>query len=78
MCKEIKTNKQNQPKKTVLEKVNFGLSNLTKQNKNKTKKESRNITKYHHIFTIPLFSTVVDFNLIFYYLILTYKELTPQ
>ena len=67
--------KKNQPKKIVLEKVNFGLPNLTKPKK---KKKSRNTTKYHNTFTIPLFSTMVDLNLIFYYLILTYKELTSQ
>ena len=55
----------------MLEKVNFGLQNLTK-------KKSRNTTKYHHIFIGPIFSTMVDPILIFYYLILTYNELTPQ
>ena len=69
--------KKNQPKKIVFEKVNFGLPNLTKPKKKK-KKKSRNTTNYHNTFTIPLFSTMVDLNLIFYYLILTYKELTSQ
>ena len=66
--------KKNQLKKIVLEKVNQKKF-LTKPKK---KKQSRNTTKYHNTFTIPLFSTMVDLNLIFYYLILTYKELTPQ
>ena len=33
MCKKNKNKQKNQPKKTVLEKVNFGLQNLTKKKK---------------------------------------------
>ena len=32
-----------------------------------------NTTKYYNIFTIPLFSTMIDPSPIFYYLILTYN-----
>ena len=32
-----------------------------------------NITKYYKVFTIPLFSTVTNPSLIFYYFILTYN-----
>ena len=35
-----------------------------------------NVTLF--FFIIPLFLVVVGFNMIFYYFILTYKELTPQ
>ena len=44
------------------ETVNFCSPNLTKP-----KKKFRNTTKCHNIFT-PLFSVVVNFNLIYYYL----------
>ena len=57
--------KKNQQKKIVHETMNFYLPNLTKQKK---KKKSRNTTKCHNIFTIPLFSAVVSFGLIYYYL----------
>ena len=33
--------------------------------------------KYHNIFTIHLFSIVVNHSFIFYYFILTSKKLTP-
>ena len=42
--------KKNQPKKIVLEIVNFVLKNFIKKKKKK-KKKSRNTTKYHNIFT---------------------------
>ena len=37
-----------------------------------------NTKKYYNVFTIPLFSTMVDLSLIFYYLIFTYQKLTPM
>ena len=63
--KKKKTNKQtkNQQKKIVHETVNFCLPNLTKP-----KMKSKNITNCHNIFTIPLFSTIVSFSLIYNYL----------
>jgi len=35
-------------------------------------------TKSYNIFTTPLFLTVVDSSLIFYYIIMMYKRLAPQ
>ena len=51
MCKKNKNKQQTLPKKIVRKKVNF----------------DRNTTKYYNIFTIPLFSTVLDLSLIFYF-----------
>ena len=45
------------------EAVNFCSLNLTKP-----KKKSKNTTKCYNIFTISLFSAVVSFGLIYYYL----------
>ena len=42
--------------------------NLCSQNLTKPKKKFSNTTKCHNIFTIPLFSIVVSFGLIYYYL----------
>ena len=66
---------KNQQKKIVRETVNFCTPNLTKP-----KKKSRNKVKCHNIFPVPLFSIVVNPDLIFYnlfYFILIYKEFTP-
>ena len=49
--------------KRSLNTVNICSPNLTKP-----KKKSRNTTKCHNIFTIPLFSVMVSFGLIYYYL----------
>ena len=38
----------------------------------------KNIMDIVLFFTIPLFLTVVDSSMIFYYFILAYKESTPQ
>ena len=54
---------RNQNKKIVCKTVNFGLPNLTKP-----KMKSKNVIKCHNIFTIPLFSAVVSFSQIFFYL----------
>ena len=43
--------------------VHFCAPNLTK-----LKEKSRKTAKCHNIFTIPLFSVVVNFGLIYYYL----------
>ena len=70
-----KTKTKKQLKKTTHETMNFGSSNLTKP------KKKSNYTIKCHIFTIPLFSIVVDLVYIFivlFYFILTYKKLTPQ
>ena len=61
--KKKKQQRKNQQKKIVCETVNFCSSNMTKP-----KKKSRNTTKCHNIFTIPLFSAVVSSGLIYYYL----------
>ena len=47
----------------MCETVNFWAPNLAK-----LKEKSRKTTKCHNIFTIPLFSVVVNFDLIYYYL----------
>ena len=60
---KTKQHTKNQQKKIVHEIVNFCSPNLTKPKKN-----SRNTTKCYNIFTILLFSTVVSFGLIYYYL----------
>ena len=52
MCKKNKNKQQTLPKKIVRKKVNF----------------DRNTTKYYNIFTIPLFSTVLDLSLIYIYI----------
>ena len=53
-------------------KVNFCSPNLTKP-----KKKSRNITKCHNIFTILLFSVVVNFGLIYIYIYIFIEMLSP-
>ena len=54
--------------------VNFCSSNLTK-----SKKKFRKITKCHNIFTITLFSAVVSFGMIYYYLFYRNAvEMDPQ
>ena len=58
--KQNKTKRQH--KRIVHETMNFGSLNLTK-----LKKKSKNTTKYHNIFTIPLF---LGSDMLFYYFIL--------
>ena len=50
LCIKKKEKKKKQHKKIVCETVNFGSPNLTI-----LKQKSKNITKYHNIFTIPSF-----------------------
>ena len=62
LCIEKKKQTKRQHKKIVHETMNSGSPNLTK-----LKKKSKNTTKYHNIFTIPLF---LGSDMIFYYCIL--------
>ena len=52
---------KNKQKKIVRETMNFCSPNLTKP-----KKKYRNTTKCYNIFTVPLFSVVISFGLIYY------------
>ena len=59
----FKKQTKSQLKKIVSETINYGSPHFTKP-----KKKTRNITKCYNIFKIPLFSIVVNFGLIYYYL----------